>query len=101
MNEIDLEIGKTYRFRHKRKGVFTAKVLAVEKTKAGDPDPFLIRVSIDTHGEFRGPDGKILIPASPNAWMANSFVYLDGKKTTPSETEKLLRPSLILAVEGE
>lgn len=82
-----LEPGCAYRIQHKRKGRFIAKVLAIEPTKPGDPDPYFIRVEINTS------------EGSPYAWMANAVTYIAGKKTTPPITEKLLRPSLISAAE--
>jgi len=85
-----------YRIRHKRKGEFVANLIGVEATKPGDPDDAFLRVQINTaqvldeHGEF--VDG-------PYSWMANAKVRIDGRKTTPPVTEKLLRPSLILGME--
>lgn len=80
-----LELGVSYSFTHKRKGVFVAKLVAVEPTD-GDPEPCLLRVQIDTQ------------EGSPYAWMANVRTYVQGRKTTPVMTEKLLRPNLITAV---
>lgn len=84
---LDLEAGATYMIRHQRKGEFVATVLGVEPTKPGDPDKEFIRVEIDTSEQ------------SPYMWMANSKIRIDGRKTTPLVTQKLLRPSLILGME--
>lgn len=85
--KCEVELGLTYAFTHKTKGRFMAKITAVEPTKPGDPDPYFVRVEIDTR------------EGSGQAWMPNVVVYKDGKKTTPEMTEKLLRPSKILKIE--
>ncbi len=83
----DLETGKTYRFTHSRKGDVVGKFLGLVPTAAGDVDPHLLKVEIDTS------------EGSPYAHMANAFIRLNGRKTTPLTTEKLLRPSLIEVME--
>lgn len=83
----EVELGKTYRIIHKRKGDFLAKITAVKPTLDGDVDPYLIRAEIDTtHGNAQ-------------EWMANVVEFRDGKYSTPKMTEKLLRPSLISLIE--
>jgi hypothetical protein len=87
MDITNLEVGSSYRFIHERKGTFVAKFMGYEPLPAGDVDPHCLRVSINTTA------------GSPYAHMADAFVRIEGRKTTPLQTEKLLRPSLITVEE--
>ena len=81
----DLVIGKTYRFKHRQKGIFTGRLISIEE---GDPaDAEFYRVQIFTE------DG------SGNERLANVKEFRDGRKQTPRRTVKLLRPSHLIDVE--
>ena len=80
------EPGKTYRFTHRTKGVFTSRFLGFEKGDEADPEFWCVQV----------PTG----PGSGQERMANAMVRDDaGKKVTPERSTKRLRPRHIISVE--
>ena len=82
---MKLKTGKTYRFTHARKGVFTARF--IDEQPGTDGDKVFWHVAISTG------------PGSGHERLANAFerdAY--GNKVTPKESLKLIRPSLVTEV---
>jgi hypothetical protein len=48
MENKELQVGKTYKFTHRKKGVFIGQLLAFIQTDLGDNDPYFLRVKVDT-----------------------------------------------------
>jgi len=80
-----LVIGKTYRFKHRQKGIFTGRLISIEEGDVEDPEFY--RVQVPTH------------EGSGNEHIANAKEHVGGKKQTPARTTKLLRPSHLIDAE--